>query len=241
MKYQELREQLIELIDSGEGCDRCGRFLSERGISERYHVSRTTVRRAIADLQKQGYLISIHGKGTFVKGRDRSQSIYSIIRCSENYAEIGLHPSNQILEQKIVPATENVAFHLKVEVGEPVLYLDKLYRGDRTIFNETLSYLPLKRFPGIEHADFSRAPILEIMRSMFAAEPKRTENTIEAVLPPLEIADNLKITKTTPLVLFESVTLGSLRGMYVPMEYFKCYYRTDTLRFSFSQDHDAVR
>lgn len=240
MKYQALKEELIEMINVGTACSSDGRFMSERHISEMYGVSRTTVRRAISDLQKQGYLLPMHGKGTFVKCRERSQSIYSIIRCSENYAEMGLHPSTDILRQEVVLATENVASNLKISIGEPVLLLEKRFWGDRIVFNETISFMPATRFPGIERANFKDVPVLEVLRSLYAAQPKRTENSIEAILPPEDIACNLKITQTTPLILFESVTSGSIRGQYEPLEYFKCYYKTDMLRFSFTQEHDAA-
>lgn len=239
MKYQSLKENLIYLINTGEGCDVEGRFLSERELSEKFDVSRTTVRRAIEDLRKQGYLRSIHGKGTFVKDRKRTQSIYSIIRCAENYAEMGLHPSTKILRKEVVPATENVAMNLKIEVGDPVLFLDKLFFGNRILFNETLSYIPVQRFPKIDRIDFSTAPILEILRALYDAQPKQTENSIEAILPPADVSANLKISRTTPLLLFESVTYGSYKGEYVPLEYFKTYYKTDELRFGFTQETDT--
>lgn len=239
MKYQILKEKLISMINAGTACSSDGRFMSERSISETFDVSRTTVRRAIMDLQKQGYLLPMHGKGTFVKCKERSQSIYSVIRCAENYAEMGLHPSVEILRQEVVSATEHVAANLKIPVGDPVLLLDKLFRGNRILFNETISFLPLKRFEGIEKVDFSIVPVLEILRALYATQPKSTENSIEAILPPEDIAVNLKITQTTPLLLFESVTSGSHRGQYLPLEYFKCYYKTDMLRFSFIQNHDT--
>lgn len=237
MKYAYLKEKLIALIESGEGCDDSGRFISERKISEMYDVSRTTVRRAIADLQKQGYLLSIHGNGTFVKDRNRTQSIYSIIRCTQNYAEMGLHPSTKVLHREITAATATVARNLKISVGDPVLYIEKLFMGDRTVFNETVSFISIDRFPGIERKDFS-VPILEVLRAFYAAQPRKTENSVEAILPPEKIIKNLKITPLTPLILFESVTSGSYKGEYVPLEYFKCYYKTDTLRFNFTQEHD---
>lgn len=241
MKYQELCQSLIALINGGEYFHTDGRFLSEREISERYAVSRTTVRRAILDLRRQGYLLSIHGKGTFVKSLNRSQPLQSIVRCSENYTEIGMIPSKQILKKAVIAANKTVAVNLDIETGEKVLCLDILYKGNRTTFNETISYIPVRRFPGIESADFDETPILEILRAKYDAQPRRTENSIEAVLPTRRLAGHLNITQTTPLILFESVTSGSYKGQYIPMEYFKCYYRTDTLRFSFSQNHDEIR
>lgn len=237
-KHERLEEQLITLIQNGEGCDADGRFISERKITEMFDVSRTTVRRAVSDLEKQGYLLPMHGKGTFIKNRIRTQSIYSTIRCTQAYAEMGMTPSTKIVEQKIVPATKSVAENLKIEVGAPVLYIIKLFYGNRTVFNETHSYVSIDRFPGIERINMDTLPILEILRAFYAAHSKRTENTIEAILPPKTVAKNLKITTDTPLLLFESVTYGSYKEEYLPMEYWKCYYKTNYLRFSFGQDHD---
>lgn len=239
-KYDELKEELINLINSGEACSTNGRFMSERSISEMFNVSRTTVRKAISDLQKEGYLMSIHGKGTFMKTKESSQSIYSVIRCTQNYMEMGLHPSMKVLRKEIIPASEGVAKNLKISKGDPVLLLDKLFYGNRILFNETIAFIPITRFPKVQYLDFSNVPIVEILRSKFGAHARRTENSVEAILPTNDIMENLKITKTTPLILFESVTYGSYNGQYVPFEYFKCYYKTDRMRFSFTQDHDAL-
>ncbi|MCT6904183.1 MAG: GntR family transcriptional regulator, partial [Lactobacillus sp.] len=42
------------------------KLLSERDISLRLKISRYTVRRALDELEKRGYIYKIHGKGTFV-------------------------------------------------------------------------------------------------------------------------------------------------------------------------------
>ena len=237
-KHELLEEQLIELIRNGEGCDSNGKFISERKISEMFGASRTTVRPAIANLEKQGYLLPLHGKGTFVKNRTRTQSIYSIIRCAQTYAEMGMDPFTKIIEKEIVPATESVAANLKVPIGAPVLFISKLFFGNRMVFNETHSYVSTERFPGIENKKLSDLPILEVLRASYDARSMRTEHAIEAILPPKPIAEHLKISTSTPLLLFESVTSGSYKEEYIPFEYFKCYYKTDFLRFSFDQKHD---
>lgn len=237
VKYQNLYDELTDLILSEKQERPDGRFLSEREISARFNVSRSTVRRAVAELCKQGYLVQIHGSGTFIKNRQQSHSIYSMVRCAQNYEEMGLHPSRAILCQKIIPANFAVAENLKINIDEPVLLLNILYYADRVPLNQTISYLPLSRFPGVERLDFSKTPLLELLQSHYQAEPRRTDNTLEAILPPNQVAEKLKIKPTVPIILFESVTLGLMEGVLLPMEYFKCYYKTDSLRFSFTHNH----
>lgn len=237
MKYQELYKNLVELIGGGEEVQPDGRFMSEREISAKFGVSRSTVRRAIADLCNQGYLVQIHGSGTYVKNRQKTQSLYSVVRCAQNYSEMGLHPSQEILSQEVVEASQAVAEHLQIECGDPVLRLNMLYYADREPLNQTISYLPLNRFPGLEKRNFCRIPLLEILEKNYEALPRRTDNTLEAILPPAHIAQNLRMKPNMPLLLFESVTMGLLSTELLPFEYFKCYYKTDTLRFSFTQNH----
>lgn len=240
MKYQDLQKELTGLIHSGNGLSENGQFLSEREISEKYDVSRTTVRRAILELCKQGYLYRSHGKGTFLKTSQPAYSIYSITTCSENYSEMGLHPSRKLLRHEVRSAPRTVAAHLKIKQNEPVLFLDILYLADRTIFNETISYLPLSRFPGLRTADFSKEPLLDILRERYNAVPDQTQNSIQAIMPPAEISKNLNITPALPIIMFESVTSGYVGEHYCPFEYFQCFYRTDILRFHYTQDHRST-
>lgn len=241
MKYQDLCDELIGLISSEKHERPDGRFLSEREISARFDVSRSTVRRAIAELCKQGYLVQVHGSGTFIKNRLQCHSIYSVVRCAQNYEEMGLHPSRKILCQKVVPANFAMAENLRINIDEPTLLLNMLYYADRVPLNQTISYLPLSLFPGIDRLDFSKTPLLEILQTRYQAQPRRTDNTLEAILPPAQVAENLKIKPTVPIIFFESVTMGLMEGVLLPLEYFKCYYKTDSLRFSFTQNHILLK
>lgn len=240
VKHEEIAGKIRELILSGEGVAQDGQLISERNLAERFGVSRTTVRKAIDSLSREGMLIQIHGRGTFVKNiRDfkYSQSLYSVIRCSQYYEEQGLIPNISVLRQEVRTASDTVASYLKIQPGAPVLRIEKLFQAQRLTFNVTISYVSLTEFPDAQKEDYSR-PICEVLRDRYGVYPRKTDNTIEAILPPKDIAATLQITENTPLLLFESLTTGVRNGRILPVEYFKTYHRTDRLRFSFSQDHD---
>lgn len=64
--YFQLRGQLKKMIDSGEFAD--GQPLpTEQVLCEKFGLSRYTVRQALGDLVKDGYLVKVQGKGTFVQ------------------------------------------------------------------------------------------------------------------------------------------------------------------------------
>ena len=176
IKAEALERELIDLIQSGLALEKGNRFMSERLICEKFNVSRTTVRSAISNLCKQGYLVQIHGKGTFLK--QNSHSIFSVTRCLKNYGELGFSPSCQVLSKQVLPAPKQVATQLDISEGDSVLYLLIRYQADRMIFNITESYLPLPRFPGIELTDFRTAPLLSVLKAQYGAQATITENIV---------------------------------------------------------------
>lgn len=242
MKHHAVEKAIRDFIISGDGIASDGRLPSERELAQRFAVSRTTVRRAIDSLCRQGWLISFQGRGTYIRKIDHtrcSQPIDAVTRCAQHYEEMGMQPTVTVLRQEIVPASETIAQYLRVPCGADVLYVEKLYQANRILLNESVSYLNLADFPGLERMNFS-APICEILRANYGAYPRKTVNTVEAVLPSEEIAKNLHITVQTPIMLFESLTTGILNGRYLPLEYFKTYHRTDYLRFQFEQEYEAT-
>ena len=65
-KYQNLKDYLIAKIRSG-GLAGSGRLDSEPQLCERFSLSRNTIRQAIQELENEGYVYRIHGKGTFIR------------------------------------------------------------------------------------------------------------------------------------------------------------------------------
>lgn len=72
-KYQNLKDYLIGKIRAG-GFDGSGRLDSEPQLSERFSLSRNTIRQAIQELENEGYVYRIHGKGTFVRNATPANS-----------------------------------------------------------------------------------------------------------------------------------------------------------------------
>lgn len=65
-KYQELKDFFIHRIRSGELVHNA-RVPSEPELIKEYNLSRNTIRQAMKELESEGYLYRMRGKGTFVK------------------------------------------------------------------------------------------------------------------------------------------------------------------------------
>src|SRR5574341_1099270 len=94
--YYQLREALLTLIKEGRLKE--GDLIpTERELGERFQVSRITVRRAIDELAREGYLVTQQGKGTFVARPKIQRHMTHMKSFSEEMADEGHRPGSRLL------------------------------------------------------------------------------------------------------------------------------------------------
>ena len=69
--YVQVADDLQRRIADGEISMK---LPSERSIAEEYGVAYTTVRHAMAVLRERGLIVTVHGRGTFVKPPGNAQA-----------------------------------------------------------------------------------------------------------------------------------------------------------------------
>ncbi len=74
LAYVQVREQLRNRISGMKVGDR---LAPERALSEHFNVDRTTIRRAMIDLEKEGFIVRHQGRGTFVREIHRPRGLKS--------------------------------------------------------------------------------------------------------------------------------------------------------------------
>lgn len=74
--YDQLRELILNKIVNGEYAV-LSQIPSENEFAEQFGVSRITVRQALNQLQLEGYIFKVPGKGTFVSKPKTFQNISS--------------------------------------------------------------------------------------------------------------------------------------------------------------------
>jgi len=77
-KTQQLKNFIKEALGKNE-IKAGDSILSESELARKCKVSSVTVRRAIKELVKEGFLYSVQGKGTFVRDRNKSRSCTRIV------------------------------------------------------------------------------------------------------------------------------------------------------------------
>src|SRR3954467_11558440 len=99
-KQSVTRQQVLDLIERlGVGTA----IPSERQLSAELGVSRLTLRAALDELAREGYVIRRRGSGTFVRG---PKIAHELTRTSftEDMRRRGMEPGSRTLSLEVVPA-----------------------------------------------------------------------------------------------------------------------------------------
>ncbi len=233
-KYYILKKVLEEKIENEEfPADEP--IPSERELMEMYQVSRITVRKAVDELVNEGYLHKIQGKGTYVKTDERSSNLFAITSCTEDVVRMGMKPTKKVMVAELVYANAKRAKALEITQEERVFMLGRILFADQEPLNYTVTFLPEKLFPGIDRHSFDRESLYQVLQEEYGVRLTKARRTIEAILARDEVAEYLDIEEGSPIILFRCVTYGIVNGKEIPVENFKCYYRTDKFKFYIDQ------
>ena len=114
-RKQPLYDQLVDILtEKIENEYRPGDLMpSERELSERYALSRTTVRLALQELERLGLVVRQHGRGTFVADRAaQATNLMQAYSFTNQMRSLGRVPETTILEFSEIEVDKNLAEHL---------------------------------------------------------------------------------------------------------------------------------
>ncbi|MGH2589630.1 MAG: GntR family transcriptional regulator [Actinomycetota bacterium] len=147
--YFQVRDALLDEMrerDLSPG----DRLPTEADLERRYGVSRATIRQALAELESEGRVKRIQGKGTFV-AVPKIQHVPLLASFSELLRKQGYDPSHRILESRTLEAPPTVADDLGVEDGTPCRFLRRLLLADGRVVGVSDTWLSRDAIRGHEH------------------------------------------------------------------------------------------
>jgi GntR family histidine utilization transcriptional repressor len=121
-RYQQLKDFIIEQISSGE-LRPLDRVPSENDLVESKSVSRMTANRALRELNDEGYVERIAGRGTFVSDFRSRSHLLEVQNIADEIASRGHAHSSTVLIQSKQHARGEIAKALHVERGTDVFHL----------------------------------------------------------------------------------------------------------------------
>lgn len=204
--YHQILQGLTERIESGEiGVG--DRLPSEADLVADFGVSRTTARRALDELRRQGLVRREPGRGTFLASPRLRSNLAYLHSFSEEIERWGYTPGTRLISREERTADEEVAAQLGVEVGEAVLFVRRLRLADERPIFVCDSHLAVSRFPALNDADYAAVSLSRLFEERTGRRVEHARQWIGAAAADADVAALLEIQPGVPVLRVRRVTL----------------------------------
>ena len=222
-KQRETRDRVLDLI---EGLGVGEAIPSERQLSAELGVSRLTLRAALDELAREGYVVRRRGSGTFVSEPKIAQEL-TMTSFTEDMRRRGMEPGSRTLGLEVVPAGARLGRFLHVSPSERIVVAKRLRLADReTMAIETL-HVRESLVPGLTAADLQEHSFYELLENRYSTTVAGGVQTIEPTVTDAEESEALGVPLHSPAFLFERVSRNSSGDV---VEFVRSIYRGDRYR-----------
>lgn len=226
--YSQVRQRLRErILDGTYGQD--ARLPAESAISAIFGVSRITVRQALGDLQKEGLIVKVAGKGSFVARQRPSQDLGRLEGFGEAMSRKGHRILNRVLSQLELPAPAEVAARLGSAEGEPVAEVRRVRFLDQEPVSYEISYLPPAIGRRLRGENLAERDIFLILEDDYGILLGHADIRIGAVSADPALAAALSVAPGAALLRIERLT-WALDGTPLDFEYL--YVRGEAFQYA---------
>jgi GntR family transcriptional regulator len=216
-----------------------GRALpGEQALAVEHGVSRVTVRRALAELEREGLVSRRRGAGTFVLDDCGAKPIVADISdVLANLAAMGRETAVRLLEFSYRGAPASVARALALKPNERVQSSVRVRLIDGEPFSYLSTYVPERFGVTYTEQDLASRPLLSLLERS-GVKLERATQDVTATLASPEVAAALEVDVGSPLIrLVRTVYAADGAGV----EHLNALYRPDryTLRMELERRADA--
>ncbi|QBE67203.1 GntR family transcriptional regulator [Pseudoduganella lutea] len=226
--YSQVRERLRERIVDGT-YEPAARLPAESEISAIFRVSRITVRQALAELQNEGLIVKVPGKGTFVAQPRPSQDLARLEGFGEAMSRRGHAVVNRVLSHVTVVAEPHVAGQLQLAAGARVTEIRRVRHVDHEPVSYEITYLPIRIGDRLRGENLAERDIFLILETDYGLALSHADIHIGAIAADAGLAAALDVAPGTALLRIERLT-WTVDG--VPLDFEYLYVRGDAFQYT---------
>lgn len=204
--YKQLEEKLQNEIENGVR-PAGSQLPTENELSETYHVSRVTVRKALSGLSELGYLERKSGKGTFVAEKKIQRSINGVLGFSEMCKMMNSVPGAKTLKIAIEDPTEKEADQMSLAPDEKILVLERVRYADGKPVLLELNKFP-ESFSFLFGENLNDASLYEALKKHNIIL-ENSHKVLDIVFANAKESKALEVTKGYPLLRISSIISNS--------------------------------
>ena len=218
-KYQKIKAYIIEGINSHSFTNE---LPSENKLAGFFGVSRMTARKAMDELEREGQIVRINGKGSFVKKQKHYSGFFRVRPFKQWAADLGSTTSVKLLQAGVIETPHNIAGLL--DFPPQIIHIERLTFLDDMPVRLSRHYIRIDVAAGILMNDLEQESIQELLSERYNVDITKISQDLLAINLPTDIAGlfdvppgyaafhfkRLELTGETPVCYVEYFMRGEL-------------------------------
>jgi DNA-binding GntR family transcriptional regulator len=204
--YHQIALQLEAAIVDGE-LPSGARLENETDLARRWGLSRPTLRRAIQELVAKGMLVRRRGIGTQVvnHGHGGVKRQLQLTSLYDDLERAGRNPTTDVLVHRFTSADDEIAGLLGLEVGDNILYLERVRNADGEPLALMRNWLPAELAATFTRGQLTDGGLYALFRSK-GVSPRIAWQRVGARGTTAEEGRALSVRKGTCALTMERMT-----------------------------------
>lgn len=225
--YTQIKEALrAKILDGSYAAHE--RLPSESEMIKAFGVSRITVRQAINDLQKEGLLFKIHGKGTFVAKPKVAQELAHLQGFGEAMHDLGHETHSQVLRLRVIEGHGIICSKLGLDEGANVMEVWRVRYLNREPISVDFSYLEESIGSKLSKSTLREKDLFSMLENELGHRLHSADVEIDATSATADVAGGLKVEVGSPILRIERLTYARLRK---PLVFEYLHYRAESFKY----------
>ena len=213
------------------------RLPSEVELAERLGVSRTVIRDALSDIEREGFIERVRGIGTVIC-RDivnLTNRLDLKLEYNELIINAGYTPVSDSIRLRTESANEETSEALGLDVGAQVIVCEKRMLAGKIPCIYSIDYLPLELFNGIEYSDINWSmPVFDILDKYCGLVVVTDIAKVTATMGDSFVREKLLVKPNDALILLDEVGFCKLsRPVLHSFEFYTNFFDFTMLRKKF--------
>lgn len=209
---------------------------TEEELCTLYNVSRATVRNAILELSREGFLLRKQGIGTFVAKKGAPDALTMITSITELVLEPVKYVSTSVLIQTITMPYDDLNVKLQITEDKHIIYIKRL----RTVENKNIliqeHYIPFHVCPKLLEERIDDSSLFELLEKKYGFHINSIRNYFDITYLNSEESKFFEYPKGSPsLVLYQYFFSSG-----VPIMYARSVNRPNRLKFFLELEHKTL-
>ncbi len=207
--YFQLKCLILKRIQNGEFA--AGETIpTEAELQETFGISRSTIRQAITELVRDGWLERKTSKGTFVKPRksDAVSYIHSFEPFYQQTAKMGKSTTTKVTKIETISPQPMLADGMGLSIGEKVIAISRIRYAEDVPMVIIHNFLPHEKCKFVLDHDLEKESLYEILKVNPDTSIDHTKTIVSSELAGLDDSRLLNVKIGSPMLCFHTKAMS---------------------------------